>query len=106
MKFIKITTITFAAATSLLLISCGEKKAPVDSANTEQADVTPYPLDICVVSGEKLGSMGEPHVFVHNGQQIKQCCDSCEPKFKKNPEKYLKMIKEGKTGANKHMHKH
>ncbi len=50
----------------------------------------PYPLTTCIVSGEKLGSMGDPVVLVKNGQQVKFCCDSCIPDFEKEPEKFLK----------------
>ena len=52
----------------------------------------PYPLDTCPVSGEKLGSMGEPPVLVQGGQQVKFCCKHCIEDFKKDPEKYLKEI--------------
>lgn len=51
-----------------------------------------YPLDKCIVSDEKLGEMGEPFVFVHNGQEIKLCCKSCQKDFKKDPAKYLKKL--------------
>ena len=50
----------------------------------------PYPLDTCIVSGEKLGSMGAPYVFVKDGQQVKFCCDGCLEDFNKEPDKYLK----------------
>lgn len=49
----------------------------------------PYTLDVCIVSGEKLGSMGKPFVFVYQGQEIKLCCDGCEADFKKEPAKFL-----------------
>jgi hypothetical protein len=52
----------------------------------------PYPLDTCVVSGDKLGEMGKPYVFVKNGQQVKLCCDGCLTDFNKDPDKYLKKI--------------
>ncbi len=51
-----------------------------------------YPLDKCIVSDEKLGEMGEPFVFVHEGQEIKLCCKSCQKDFKKDPAKYLKKL--------------
>lgn len=52
----------------------------------------PYTLDACVVSGEKLGSMGDPYVFVHEGQEIKLCCKGCLKKFNADPAPYLKKI--------------
>ena len=48
----------------------------------------------CVVSGEKLGSMGDPYVFTYEGRQVKLCCDGCLADFKKDPAKYLKKMDE------------
>jgi len=80
MKLKKYIIITAAVlSTSVFLTSCGEKK-PDDSTakpDTETTAGKPYTLDVCIVSGEELGSMGEPHVFVHKGQEIKMCCDKC-----------------------------
>lgn len=60
---------------------------------TTAPSVTPYPLNKCVISGEELGGdMGKPVVIEYNGREIKFCCTSCEAKFKKDPEKYLKKI--------------
>jgi YHS domain-containing protein len=53
-----------------------------------------YPLDVCVVSGEKLGSMGEPVEVVAGTQLVRFCCDGCLPKFRANPESYLEKIRE------------
>ncbi len=60
-------------------------------------EVKPYPSDVCIVSDNKLGSMGKPVTIVHNGQEVKFCCKPCVAKFNRNPEKYLKKIapKEG-----------
>ena len=52
----------------------------------------PYPLEKCIVSDEKLGGMGKPYVFTHEGQEIKLCCKSCLKDFKKEPAKYLKTL--------------
>jgi YHS domain-containing protein len=52
-------------------------------------------LDVCIVSGEKLGEMGKPVSFVYNGQEIKLCCKNCRKAFDKEPAKYLKKL-EGK----------
>jgi hypothetical protein len=49
----------------------------------------PYPFDVCLVSGNKLGSMGKPVVFVHQGQEIKLCCRPCLDDFQANPNPYL-----------------
>lgn len=57
------------------------------------APVKPYPLDYCLVSGDKLdGDMGKPISMDYKGQEFKFCCASCPKKFKKDPDKYVKML--------------
>ena len=75
-------------ATVLLLSVAGCK----DAGSTESTAAKTYPLDKCVISDEKLGSMGEPVVFVYHGQQIKLCCNNCRKDFDKEPAKYLAKI--------------
>ncbi|HEX5399987.1 MAG TPA: hypothetical protein VFY06_13160 [Verrucomicrobiae bacterium] len=59
----------------------GQANAPAGNAN---AKVKPYPLDYCVVSGDKFdGDMGKPIVIVYKGQEMKFCCADCPKKFKK-----------------------
>lgn len=58
----------------------------VESPTAEQlAAAREYPLDTCIVAGEKLGSMGDPIVMVYGEQQIKFCCKGCIDDFKDNP---------------------
>ena len=80
----------------LILAACGDKSP---SAESEPAGPKAYPLETCLVSGEKLGSMGDPVVIVHEGQEIKFCCDSCVPKFEKDPAKYLDKMSGGAGGS-------
>lgn len=61
-----------------------EKKAPANTGKPK-----PYPLDVCIVTDNDLGSMGEETSIVYEGQVIKFCCKPCEEKFRKNPAKYL-----------------
>ncbi len=54
------------AVPALLLPACNSEKK-------EEASLQPsadYPLKVCVVSGEKLGSMGNPHVIKHEGTEV------------------------------------
>jgi YHS domain-containing protein len=78
----------FSLFASSVLFAAGETPA--------KETVKPYKPDTCIVSGEKLGEMGEPYVFVHEGQEIKLCCKSCLKKFNKEPGKYLKKLEEKK----------
>ena len=79
------------------IVSAEEAKPPVKEVKPEQKkeSVKPYKLDTCIVSDEKLGEMGKPFVFTHEGQEIKMCCKKCKPKFDKDPALYLKKL-EGK----------
>jgi YHS domain-containing protein len=51
-----------------------------------------YPLETCVVTGEKLGSMGDPVDYVYNNQLVRFCCGGCIGAFEKEPDKYLKKL--------------
>ncbi|HTG43790.1 MAG TPA: hypothetical protein VK633_04600 [Verrucomicrobiae bacterium] len=62
------------------------------AADKKSEKAKAYPLHKCIVSDEKLGEMGEPFVFVHEGQEIKLCCKSCQKDFAKNPAKFLKKL--------------
>ena len=57
-------------------------------------EATPKPdkLTTCPVSGDKLGEMGAPFVFVYKGQEVKLCCKDCKKDFDKDPAKYIKKI--------------
>lgn len=56
-----------------------------------------YPLDTCVVSGEKLG---EKHVdFVIGNQLVRTCCEECEKKVLENPSAYLPKIAAARSKA-------
>lgn len=74
---------TLVAASLLPLALRAEDKAPAKDD---------YPLEKCLVSDEKLGDMGEPYVMQYEGQTVKFCCKDCLKKFKKDPEKYLKIL--------------
>ena len=65
------------------------------AADAKTAKPKPYPLDTCVVSGEKLGGdMGEPYVFTYEGREIKLCCKSCKKDFDKETAKFVAKVDE------------
>ena len=87
----------------LWFAACGDRaESSADSAPA--AAPVPYPLNVCLVSGEELGSMGEPVVIVHEGREIKFCCDSCLPKFEADPGKYLSQLGGGDPADAGHDH--
>ena len=71
------------AATGLLVASCAS------TGSTAAGGVKPYPKDTCIVTGNKLGSMGAVITQVHEGQEVKFCCKPCVKKFASNPAKYI-----------------
>ena len=89
-KALTLALLTAGLLTPTFLASAEEKK---DAAK-------PYPLQKCLVSDEKLGEMGKPFVFTHEGQEIKLCCKSCLKDFNKEPAKYLKKL-DGAAKADK-----
>jgi len=93
MKKIKSLTVGF-----LILAVFG---APVSglAADQKKPKLKPYPLKTCVVTGEKLGEMGDPYVFDYQGREIKFCCKGCLKDFKKEPAKYIKKIEEAEAKA-------
>ncbi len=92
------TTIITLASVVIAMASCKPGEADTKAASAEvpagTTDAIPYPMDTCLVSGEKLGGMGKPFEFVYQGQQIKFCCKNCKPDFEKEPEKYMAKLKE------------
>ena len=65
-----------------------------------------YPLDTCVVSGDKLeGDMGGPFEYVFGTRLVRMCCKGCVKDFAKDPQKFMAKIDEAaktKKEAAKH----
>jgi hypothetical protein len=73
-----------------------------DKKDEKKADnKSEYPLTTCVVSGEKLGSMGKPYVVKHKGREVQLCCDGCEKDFKKDPDKFVKKLDDAEKKSGK-----
>lgn len=60
-----------------------------------------YPLDYCVVSGEKLDAMGDPVVKMYDGREVKFCCNMCVKKFEKDKAKYSKKLNDAIIASQK-----
>jgi YHS domain-containing protein len=67
--------------------------AAVDKAMAE-AQRGLYPLEVCPVSGEKLGSMGDPVDLVVDNRLVRLCCSGCVGKAKADPAAAFKKIDE------------
>ena len=92
-----------AAFLLLLAFACASTALAADkpAADPKAAKPRPYVLKMCLVSDEKLDK-GDP-TFIYKGREIRVCCEGCVKDFKKEPEKYLKLIEaeEKKLAADK-----
>jgi len=71
-------------------------------ASSPNLIIKPYPLDYCLVSGDKIGGdMGKPVSTNYMGQEIKFCCKNCVKDFQKNPAKYMKELQDAEKEAQK-----
>lgn len=86
------------AAFAAVLLIAGAALAEGDAAaDTVETEV--YPLGICIVSGGKLGSMGDPVAYEYEGREIRFCCKGCVAQFEKNPAAYLEKLDEAIIAA-------
>jgi hypothetical protein len=76
---------TIIAITAFTLASC-------QTTGSTAGGVRPYTKDVCIVSANKLGSMGDPVTLNHERQEVKFCCQPCVAKFEANPQKYLSQL--------------
>ena len=76
--------IAVASAATLLLASCA-----ASSSGGMASGAKPYTKDVCLVTGNKLGSMGTPITMNYQGQEVKLCCRPCVAKFNADPQRYL-----------------
>ncbi len=68
----------------ILGISCMALMFTV-AADAKERIGDPYSLNVCPISGEKLGSMGDTPVYVgEDGREVKFCCGGCEKKYVAN----------------------
>ena len=83
------------AAIALTVSFLASPFAGLADGTNSVAPAKPRPdlLTTCPVSGDKLGEMGKPYVFVYQGQEIKLCCSGCKKDFDKEPAKYVAKIR-------------
>lgn len=70
-------------------------------SSVKKEKVKPYTLDYCIVSGEKLGTMGKAPSITYKDREIKFCCPGCISTFKKDPDKYIKKIEDAEKKKEK-----
>ena len=90
-----IPLLALLAGAPALLTSCGTPGAE----HSTQVAARPYPLNYCLVSGDKIGEMGDPVKTVYKGQEFKFCCKDCVKDFNKDPDKFMKKLAEAEQKA-------
>ncbi len=77
-----------AICTALTGVALADAK---QAGHTDKAEAkeTTYPVATCVVSGQKLGSMGEPYAHELEGRKVFLCCAGCVNRLEGDPENYL-----------------
>lgn len=60
-----------------------------------------YPIDTCVVSGEKLDSKGASIDFIYGNRLFRTCCNDCKAEFLENPAKFVPELDEAIIKAQK-----
>jgi hypothetical protein len=100
MKLTEIKSIL--AVCGVIAVAIALPLSALRAAESKTEKPKPYPLQTCLVSGEKLGGdMGEPYVFIYQGRKIKLCCKSCLKQFNKEPAKYIKKLEEAERAKSK-----
>lgn len=84
--------LTGLIAISNLTLFASEALEHGESAKAIAGD--PYYLTTCPVSGQKLGEMGKPVLYNHDGREIRFCCAGCVAQFKKDPQKFISKLDE------------
>ena len=84
-----VTKSCLAAIALAMVVGSAAVAGEVTPEEKARSKDKPYPLTVCLVSDEKLGDMGDPHVIHYKGREIKFCCSHCEKDFRKDPKKFL-----------------
>jgi YHS domain-containing protein len=71
---------------------CVMSAAVISLTLVATASADPYTLPNCPVTGQKLGSMGDPVVKEYEGREVKFCCAGCVGTFEADQAKYWKEI--------------
>jgi YHS domain-containing protein len=80
-------------AIAFVCVSLVARADGTNSVSSKPPQPIPDLLTNCPVSGDSLGDMGKPYVFVYKGQEVKLCCPDCKTDFDKDPDKYIKLIR-------------
>jgi YHS domain-containing protein len=83
MKAVKIFTVILAVSLAFAFTACGKADAPKDAKSKAQI--------LCPVMGDKI----DKQFYVdYKGERVYFCCKQCIADFNKEPEKYMKKLRD------------
>ena len=95
-----LTAVLLTGLAAGALSGCATDTSQSAQSAPKDANVKPYPLTICVVSGDKLGGdMGKPVTLIYKDQEMKFCCKDCVKDFNQDPQKWMQKFDEEKAKA-------
>ena len=108
MKLFLIASLLFAAPQDVAKDKAQDAVKPAAEAVGAEAQAAivkiqapSYPLATCVVSGEELGSMGDPIEHVVSGRLVRLCCKGCIKKVDASPASFIAKVDEAVIQAQK-----
>lgn len=75
-------------------VIAAQQKGSMIEYYEEEEEVSEVGNKICPISKKPVDVMGEPLQYEYEGKIYNFCCAMCLKTFKKNPEKYIKIIEE------------
>lgn len=90
--FRTLSRVGLIAAAVLLLPLSGFAQSSGSDTKAQEVKGDPYSLNVCPVSGEKLGTMGDPIVSAHDGREVRFCCAMCPKQLAADPAKFFAKI--------------
>jgi YHS domain-containing protein len=99
-KIIALLIISIVIFTSSCSKQTQEASKKLEAEKTEIIEVN---NQYCPISGEKIED-ALAATYVYEGKRYRFCCAGCISRFKKDPEKYIKIIEEGNYPSGGGMH--
>jgi YHS domain-containing protein len=85
--------VPFMLAALLALAACDASKPMTTEQATAAATAKGIANGVCPVMGNAVDLSDPDLVADYKGQRIAFCCGPCKPKFLKDPERYMKVLR-------------
>jgi len=107
MKKLLLCLVVFGIAVVLAgQVYAADETAASKKTSSEKAVAVNAGNNICPVSGEKVGQGGmSPATYEYEGKIYNFCCAMCISTFKKDPEKYMKVVEDELKAQDKKVEK-